>query len=147
MTKLASVVAAALLVTVATATPAHAWTDGPAAVPAWTPLCEDGQRDTATQWAAIGDFTAPRQVTWAGGSRVELHYNGESRCAWGSYTGAKPAVLYVDRSSDGGAHWEGPLGSRGPGESAYTGVYNDSSPYVTRACAGSQGHLHCTDWY
>lgn len=147
MTKLASALAAALLATLTVATPAQAWTDGPHAAPEpWTPQCADGDRDTATQWAAIGDFSAPRQVTWKGG-RVELHYNGTARCAWGSYAGEKAAAVYLDRSTDGGAHWTGPLGSASKGKSAYTGVFNDNSPSVSRACASPQGHLHCTDWY
>ncbi len=144
--KLATAVAAAVLVTVTAATPAHAWSDGPHAATAWTPQCEDGQRDTATQWAALGAYLAPRQATWTDG-KVELHYNGEARCAWGSYTGGKPATLYLDRSSDGGAHWEARLSSQRPGTSAYTGVFNDNNPYVSRACASARGHLHCTDWY
>ncbi|WP_436531809.1 DUF2690 domain-containing protein [Actinoplanes sp. HUAS TT8] len=127
------------------------WTDGPhAATAPWAPHCDDGQRSTAANWAATGQFVTARVVTWVDGTgfnRVELRYNSAARCAWARYNGGQPAEVYLDRSTDGGAHWVGPKGSSGPARSAYTGAYNDYRPNVARACADYRGRPHCTDWY
>ncbi len=116
----------------------------------WAPHCDDGQLSTSQYWASTGQYTTPRSVGWTDGTtynKVELRYNAAARCVWGLYTGGKSAQVYLDRSTNGGASWAGWLGARGPSTSVYTGVYNDYSPYVARACANYGGRSFCTGWY
>lgn len=116
---------------------------------AWAPACDDGARSTAEYYASTGQFTTPRVYEWNDGTfhnKVELRYNAASRCAWGLYNG-KPGTVYVDRSTNGGASWTGWMGASGPGGSVYTGIYNDYSPYVMRACANYGGTSRCTGWW
>ena len=123
-------------------------TTGPAA--AWAPHCDDGQRSTAKYWADTAQFTTPKATAWVDGTaynKVELRYNSAARCVWALYNGGKEAKVYIDRSRNGGATWDGWLGTQGPSKSTYTGVYNDYSPYASRACASYAGRFYCTGWY
>ena len=115
----------------------------------WAPACDDGQRSTAKYYADTGQFTTPRVYEWNDGTyhnKVELRYNGNVRCAWGLYNG-KSGTVYVDRSTNGGATWTGWMGTTGPGTSVYTGIYNDYSPYVMRACVNYNNYSWCTGWW
>jgi len=123
--------------------------------------CTDGSRSQAAQYAAAGQFYNPvPPVNWTekhqawptGGAwdtftyKVELRYNPATRCAWALFNGTRPATVYIDRSSNGGQTWTGWMGTQGQSVSAYTGVFNDSYPYVIRACASSDS-IHCTGWF
>lgn len=82
---------------------------------------------------------------------IELRYSTSSRCAWGRITAADPGdQVWVDRSSNGGASWTGPLGLTKvqSGTDTHTPAYNDAG-YVMRACAfnDTTGNIRCTGWY
>jgi hypothetical protein len=134
------------------------------ASPAQAAGCSDGNRSQAASWAAAGNFTTPRVVTWTerhtvpnyggwGGPvgydtynyKLELRYNVSSRCVWGLYNGHSTYSVYIDRSTNGGQNWSGWLGPQS-GTSAYTGVYNDAYPYVSRACVNTNP-TRCTAWF
>lgn len=119
--------------------------------------CTDGSRDQALQYAQSGNFWEVGSVSYNDkvgtvdtvGS-VVLRYNPTARCAWAVGSGGAVASIYIDRSSDGGRTWQGRLGERslGTSNSTYTGVFNDSYPYVVRACIVSPADLyHCTGWF
>jgi hypothetical protein len=132
------------------ASPATAWASG----------CDEtspANTATAAYWAATGQFSTPTDWAWVDGTtsnKVELRYNAAARCAWGLYTGGMSAVVYIDRSIDGGASHLGPMGTSGPATSTYTGVFNDGAvpgrpglTYAVRACASYSGKFYCTGWY
>jgi hypothetical protein len=119
--------------------------------------CTDGSRTQAAQYAASGQYYVPvprvgyeDQVGTTNNSAgwVELRYYPATRCAWALAFGGAIANVYIDRSRDGGRTWVGPLGSRSLGwaGNTYTGVYNDSYPYVVRACVVAI-YYHCTSWF
>jgi hypothetical protein len=124
--------------------------------------CTDGSRSQAAQYATAGQFyDAVPQVNWTeqhfvsgpnGGAwdtftyKVELRYDPATRCAWAVFNGTGAAKVYIDRSSDGGQTWTGWMGTQGSSVSTYTGVFNDSYPYVIRACA-SADNIYCTGWF
>ncbi|MFD9458299.1 DUF2690 domain-containing protein [Streptomyces sp. NPDC059985] len=83
--------------------------------------------------------------------RIELRYSTSSRCAWGRIYNADPGdKLWVDRSSDGGGSWTGPMGMTtvNSGTDTHTPAYDDAG-YVMRACAwnDTSGTTRCTGWY
>ncbi|MDF9811016.1 DUF2690 domain-containing protein [Streptomyces sp. SPB162] len=79
---------------------------------------------------------------------IELRYNASTRCAWGRISRAQVQnQVWVDRSSNGGASWTGPMGMKHltSGTGTYTAAFNDAG-YVMRACAYN-GRTVCTGWY
>ncbi|MER7521082.1 DUF2690 domain-containing protein [Streptomyces sp. NPDC126499] len=99
---------------------------------------------------STSNATTPRTAS-VDGIRIELRYSTSSRCAWGRITAADPGdKVWVDRSSNGGASWTGPLGMTTVqyGSDTHTPAYNDAG-YVMRACAwnDSTGNIRCTGWY
>ncbi|MCZ4119692.1 DUF2690 domain-containing protein [Streptomyces sp. H39-S7] len=79
---------------------------------------------------------------------IELRYNAASRCAWGRISRAQVKnQVWVDRSSNGGSTWTGPMGMKHleSGTGTYTTAFNDAG-YVMRAC-GYNGRTVCTGWY
>lgn len=143
----------------------------PGNVPVWATNaenivgCSDGSRTQAAQYAASNQFYDPVPiVSWseppivgAVGNvqsySIELRYNPVNRCAWALGYGDTLAAIWVDRSSDGGQTWAqgSHMGTRSPGTgqtTTYTGVYNDSYPYVMRACEQSDDNsIYCTAWF
>lgn len=121
--------------------------------------CQDGNRTQAAQYATTGNWYNPVPVvawddrigpTEDSAGTVELRYYPSARCGWALVTGGAVNEVWIDRSSDGGLTWVGHLGDRSihiGNSSTYTGVYNDSYPYVMRACAVGVGPVHCTGWY
>jgi len=127
--------------------------------------CTDGSRTQASQYAAAGQFYVPvPRVAWTedppvgpkgGGvtAVIELRYNPAVRCAWALFTG--PGFLgggvWMDRSTDGGRTWDNGsmLGLRYPNTAGswHTGVFNDSYPYVMRACGKNINEIRCTAWF
>ncbi|MCX4783154.1 DUF2690 domain-containing protein [Streptomyces sp. NBC_01264] len=82
---------------------------------------------------------------------IELRYSPSTRCAWGRIYTADPGdQVWVDRSSNGGSTWTGPMGvtTVQSGADTHTPAYNDAG-YVMRACAknDSTGTVRCTGWY
>ncbi|MBZ4318783.1 DUF2690 domain-containing protein [Streptomyces huiliensis] len=132
-----AVLAAAMLFTGlgGTATAAHAANAGPQA-PAMA--CSTSNAITA-KTATVDSI------------HIELRYSKSSRCAWGRITAADPGdKVWVDRSSNGGSSWDGPLGMTTvqSGSDTHTPAFNDAG-YVMRACGwnDSTGNLRCTGWY
>lgn len=113
-----------------------------------------GQYTKTKQWVnpvPANDFQVPIGRGNSTGGSVELRYYPPARCAWAyADAGAFTSDVYIDRSSDGGRTWTGPLGDTNLplfGGSANTGVYYDSYPYVVRACAVDNGKYFCTAWF
>lgn len=136
----------------------------PGNVPVWATNaqhvagCTDNSRTQAAQYAASGQFYEVDKISFADragtsnetAGSVTLRYAPGTRCAWAVATGGAINPVYIDRSSDGGRTWQGWLGQRtlGSSMSTYTGVFNDSYPYVVRACTqGFSPTYHCTVWY
>lgn len=67
---------------------------------------------------------------------------GNNHCAWGRILNASPGdYVWVDRSSDGGRHWEQLSITRvDTGGSAHTDVFNDLNPLQMRACGHAGGY-------
>ncbi|MCX4546068.1 DUF2690 domain-containing protein [Streptomyces sp. NBC_01565] len=83
--------------------------------------------------------------------QIELRYSTSSRCAWGRIYSADPGdKVWVDRSSNGGGSWEGPMGMTtvNSGSDTHTPAYNDAG-FVMRACAWNDTTTttRCTGWY
>lgn len=108
-------------------------------------------RDPAT---ARGD-TFPVADRNPNGRRVSLHYSEADAMAWASIDlGTTGDAVWLDRSFDGGATWEGLLGKASI-PATWTGtrtlMYNLADPAhhrraVLRACGDASG-VQCTDWY
>ncbi|MFJ3903747.1 DUF2690 domain-containing protein [Streptomyces sp. NPDC090025] len=99
---------------------------------------------------STANATSPRTAS-VDGIRIELRYSTSSRCAWGRITNADPGdKVWVDRSTDGGGTWTGPLGmtSVSTGSDVYTPAFDDAGK-VMRACAWNDttGNIRCTGWY
>ncbi|MFG2618919.1 DUF2690 domain-containing protein [Streptomyces sp. NPDC048507] len=82
---------------------------------------------------------------------IELRYSPSTRCAWGRIYTADPGdKVWVDRSSNGGSTWTGPMGMTTvqSGSDTHTGAYNDAG-FVMRACGWNDttGTTRCTGWY
>ncbi|GGL16747.1 glycoside hydrolase family 76 protein [Mangrovihabitans endophyticus] len=88
------------------------------------------------------------------GRRISLHLSAADAMAWGSIdNGSTGDAVWLDRTFDGGATWDGLLGKASiPG--TWTGtrtlMYNLSDPVrhargMIRAC-GDAGGVQCTDW-
>jgi predicted alpha-1,6-mannanase (GH76 family) len=97
-------------------------------------------------------FPVPERAV--NGRRVVLHVSNVDAMAWGSIdNGTLGDAVWLDRSWDGGATWDGLLGKAStPG--TWTGtrtlMYNLSDPSrhrrgVVRACGDAHG-IVCTDW-
>lgn len=122
--------------------------------------CTDGSRTQAAEYAASNQFYEPvPAVYWQEPSPVgqtnsvfgiHLRYNPVKRCAWGLIEGGFFSEVWIDRSTDGGRTWTGWLGARriqSPNTTTYTGVFNDSVPYVVRACGYGINVIRCTAWF
>ncbi|MFJ9575142.1 DUF2690 domain-containing protein [Streptomyces sp. NPDC101191] len=99
---------------------------------------------------STSNATSPRTAS-VDGIFIELRYSTSSRCAWGRITHADPGdKVWVDRSSNGGSSWEGPLGMTTvqTGSDTHTPAYNDAG-YKMRACAWNDTttNIRCTGWY
>ncbi|MFG3343692.1 DUF2690 domain-containing protein [Streptomyces sp. NPDC048018] len=99
---------------------------------------------------STSNATSPKTAS-VDGIFIELRYSTSSRCAWGRITHADPGdKVWVDRSSNGGSSWEGPLGMTTvqTGSDTHTPAYNDAG-YTMRACAWNDttGNIRCTGWY
>lgn len=129
--------------------------------------CTDGSREQAAEYAAAGRWYNPVEpVAWTEQPpvgpiantlyfKVALRSVPGLRCVWALVTGDWDTQVYIDRSSDGGLTWAGGsrLGNRSVRlgqETTYTGVFDDSFPYVARACAVSPDaneSYYCTGWF
>jgi hypothetical protein len=96
-----------------------------------------------------GAHTVKTTSVWS--RSIELRATGDNICAWGRISNGDPGdLVWVDRSTDGGAHWEQlsiqsiPSGSR----STFTDAYNDNRKLM-RACgkAGNRPEVACTGWW
>ncbi|MET7950099.1 glycoside hydrolase family 76 protein [Micromonospora sp. NPDC005324] len=97
-------------------------------------------------------FPVPDRIQ--NGRRIALHLSEADAMAWGSIDdGTNGDAIWLDRSFDGGATWEGLLG-RATVPGSWTGtrtlMYNLADPArhrrgVIRACGDSAG-IQCTDW-
>lgn len=143
----------------------------PGNVPVWATNaqniagCADGSRSQASQYDSSHQYYVPvpsvdwseRPIVGAIGNTqsygIQLEYNPAHRCAWAEGYGDTLDSTWVDRSSDGGATWAAGshLGTSSPGigkQDSYTGAYNDSYPYVMRACEESDDNtIRCTAWF
>ncbi len=85
------------------------------------------------------------------GRTIRLRYNA-NRCAWGQIINGSPGdELWVDRSYDGGHHWDGRLGDTFVhyGQDNYTTAWNDGG-WGTRVCAVlvAGAEVYCQpSWY
>lgn len=82
---------------------------------------------------------------------IQLRYSTSTRCAWGRIYNADPGdKVWVDRSSNGGRTWDGPLSltTVRSGSDTHTASRYDGG-YVMRACGwnDSTHHIKCTGWY
>jgi hypothetical protein len=132
--------------------------------------CSDNNRSLAKKIAASGNFIETASVYTESGTKITLRYSSSYGCAWGLLSGAPylgwPAGpgetsvdIWLDRSADGGASWQGPLGEIGTGgtrPSTYTGTFNMANYNAIRACGrdyngnafyGQYGPFHCTPWF
>ncbi|MCT2584366.1 glycoside hydrolase family 76 protein [Actinophytocola gossypii] len=101
-----------------------------------------------------GQETFPVPEKDLNGRRLVLHVSDVDGMAWGSIDDGRPGdSVWLDRSWDGGATWEGLLG-RATIPDTWTGtrtlMYNISDPRghrrgVIRACGDAQG-VGCTEW-
>jgi rhamnogalacturonyl hydrolase YesR len=97
-------------------------------------------------------FPVPERVQ--NGRRIVLHVSDADAMAWASIdNGTVGNAVWLDRSWDGGASWEGLLG-RATIPNTWTGtrtlMYNLADPShhrrgVVRACGDANG-VQCTDW-
>ncbi|MFF0431456.1 DUF2690 domain-containing protein [Streptomyces sp. NPDC004327] len=104
----------------------------------------------ATLACSTANATSPR-TAMVDSIHIELRYSTSSRCAWGRITTADPGdKVWVDRSTDGGRTWTGPMGMTTvqTGSDTHTPAYDDAG-YVMRACAWNDttGTTRCTSWY
>ncbi|MET8229331.1 hypothetical protein ABZS77_01455 [Micromonospora sp. NPDC005298] len=123
------------------------------------PGCGDNDLGLAETWAGRGEWFNPvRKESYRDQNgrletvgTIELRFNAPARCAWALGSGGAGTQVWIDRSANGGASWDGPLGRRSVqfgNSTTYTGVFNDTVPYVVRACVQSTiGGAHCTQWY
>ncbi|WP_163571845.1 glycosyl hydrolase [Fodinicola feengrottensis] len=93
--------------------------------------------------------TARSTSVWS--RTIELRANTNNVCGWGRISNGDPGdLVWVDRSYDGGAHWEQlsittiPTNSR----TTFTAAYNDQG-HLMRACgkAGNRPEVACTGWW
>jgi hypothetical protein len=123
-------------------------------------LGQDGSKTLTKQFTQTNKWYNPVPVVdfdiRAGTSNdtagdIHLLYYPPARCAWAIGSGGVFADdVWIDRSSDGGHTWTGPLGATSlplAGGSATTGVFYDSYPYVVRACIEDYGYYYCTAWF
>lgn len=110
--------------------------------------CDTRDPSTARQ----DTFPVPDKIQ--NGRRISLHLSGVDAMAWGSIDLGTPGdAVWLDRSWDGGATWDGLLGKASiPG--SWTGtrtlMYNLADPAhhrrgLLRACGDAAG-IQCTDW-
>lgn len=143
------------------------------------PTCRGGSHDGSRPWAETlarrGQFGVARFGDGAGPSgwikapngvggwsyyKIELRYDRTTQCAWALFSG-QPGneffyglPVWIDRSLDRGRSMSQTFLGRtraGWSGAAYTGVFDDASPYVVRACADIRvrGRIRpwCTGWY
>ncbi|WP_305786970.1 glycoside hydrolase family 76 protein [Symbioplanes lichenis] len=127
---------------------------GPVTASAATPAVCSLHCDTLDPARAQQDtFPVPDKVQ--NGRRIALHVSEADVMAWASIdNGTADDAVWLDRSWDGGATWEGLLGQASiPG--TWTGtrtlMYNLADPAhhrrgLLRAC-GDAGGVQCTDWF
>jgi hypothetical protein len=146
---------AAALVTApqaASAAPAKAETQAQAALAAATTVC--------SVFCDTRDPSLSRQDTFPVADRIQnnrrisLHLSDADAMAWGSIdNGAGGDSVWIDRTFDGGATWDGLLGKASI-PSTWTGtrtlMYNLADPShhrrgMIRACGDAAG-VQCTDW-
>lgn len=135
--------------------------------------CSEGSRATAQSIAASGDFVEAQNV-WMDSGKVTLRYSSETGCMWGLISdlgtaadnGLQVGEVWLDRSTNGGATWQGKLGDINTGgnkRSTYTGTYNTIGYNAVRACGvnmynvapvldprsgtPSWGPIYCTGWF
>ncbi|MET8152139.1 glycoside hydrolase family 76 protein [Actinoplanes sp. NPDC049668] len=110
--------------------------------------CDTRDPSTARQ----DTFPVPDRIQ--NGRRISLHLSAADAMAWGSIDlGAVGDAVWLDRTWDGGATWDGLLGKAAvPG--TWTGtrtlMYNLADPAghrrgMIRACGDAAG-IQCTDW-
>lgn len=122
--------------------PAPAFAAATAAVPARFASCDNQDPGGNTDAQTVRTATA-------GSASVELRYSPSVQCAWGRVFGKLGTSVWVDRSTDGGATWQGKLGEATitSGTDAHTPEFDDHGVLV-RACADDHnGNIHCTGWY
>ncbi|MEV4704343.1 glycoside hydrolase family 76 protein [Actinoplanes sp. NPDC049316] len=130
----------------------HPASPGPRAVQALAAVCSvscDG-RDPST--ARQDTFPVPDRTP--NGRRISLHLSEADAMAWASIDNAVPGdSVWIDRTWDGGAGWEGLLGKASV-PATWTGtrtlMHNLADPAahrrgMVRAC-GDAAAVQCTDW-
>jgi len=106
--------------------------------------------DPAGNITPIPQVAPPSNPVELYGRVITLRYNS-NRCAWGKIdNGSQRDEVWVDRSSNGGAKWDGKLGDTiiHSGLDNHTVAYNDANT-VMRACgkAWNRPEIACTGWY
>ncbi|MGW5368021.1 DUF2690 domain-containing protein [Streptomyces sp. NPDC004009] len=112
-----------------------------------------GAAAAGTSAAGSCSFAHPKTVKTAkvDSINIQLRYSTSTRCAWGRiYHADRGDKVWVDRSSDGGRTWDGPLSltTVRSGSDTHTASRYDGG-YVMRACAWNDEthHIKCTGWY
>lgn len=111
--------------------------------------CSDNNRSLAKEIAASGNFVETASVYTEAGIKITLRYSSDYGCAWGLLSGAPrdgimAGYIWLDRSADGGASWQGYLGSistYGLKSSTYTGTYSMVNYNAIRACGRDSIYL------
>ncbi|MGK5678404.1 DUF2690 domain-containing protein [Actinoplanes sp. URMC 104] len=120
---------------------------GAPAASAAEPACGDGDRIYAEYWTSTDEFGVAAERTWVDGTSyntVQLRFNDESQCAWGSYEGGSTVGVYLEYEEDGAVFQ---VDRQADSTTAYTGVWSDANPRTMRACADDAGQIFCTDWF
>ncbi len=120
--------------------------------------CSDGDRGLAASIAASNAFKEPGTATTSDGVHITLRYAPSYNCAWGLLNGeplAGVGHVWIDRSTNSGSGWAGPLGTATTGvgqSSTYTGTWNVNGFDTVRACGdsivlGRVSSTVCTPWF
>jgi hypothetical protein len=125
--------------------------------------CTNGSREQAKSFAAAGDLWNPVPTVELAGqyggasthvdtvAKIELRSAMSVNCSWALISNANTFYsVWIDRSYNDGANWEGPLSQRAVNigaDSTYTGVYDNTGPRRLRACVSNgEGGVACTFW-
>ncbi|QNP74210.1 C40 family peptidase [Streptomyces roseirectus] len=114
--------------------------------PAPATTCTDGTDPTGSDARTPAGRSVEIQ-----GRLIELRYSDSTECGWGRISrGGVGDHIWVDRSADGGAHWESQLGHTTitDGQDVHTVQWRDSG-VVMRACGSVAGQpdVVCTTWF
>ncbi|MFJ9909384.1 hypothetical protein ACIRVK_42325 [Streptomyces sp. NPDC101152] len=117
-----------------------------------TAVAASGTASAYNNCGEVGVYYCQAVTGTAGGVRLATTLGAdhhEYAQAWGT-SGASNWAYYMDRSSDGGATWQGwidPVYNTSEWTGEIDGGLYDGPPYVTRACITDFHTYVCTAWH